>query len=588
MKMQIKEENRETYGKIVRLVLIALLITGTILTLLLGSYKYYRDVVIKSEQKDILNLVTTVSSQLEVYFKETDQYLLEILREPEFQEEFALVAKGEMDNIKLMELIHRTRGDEYMSLELIDEKGDILKAYTNNPQYVYRSGQDIEQAVKTRADVYYVDAKSDRSINIIHPVKSNGKMIGFVRLKVDAEYIYEIYLADYKSNQKGYISVKDANGILLLHPSKEDLGQNVVEARKNQYPNYDWSELEKVVEKQKNREAGIEIYHSIWPGEHLRVQKISAFTPCTIGDTFLIINLSLDYEETITNLEGIRNVTILISILLVVAFIIMIGYIYAVEIKKNKLTMEARYLNELNEKNALLMHQSRFAAMGEMLATIAHQLKQPLNALKISLYNIEDYHVLQESDEIYLKKLLASNHKFIDKMASTIDDFKFFFKPQDHNTAFNLYEAILFAIELNVARINYLEIEVDVTGDKDLQIKGESNVFSQVVLNLINNSIDVLKDKEKDRKIEISIEEKEEEISIIVTDNGGGVKGEMLEKMFEPYATTKGDQGTGLGLYISKNILREKFRGDLWLENINDGVKVQIILPKGGQYGHRK
>jgi signal transduction histidine kinase len=588
MKMQIKKENKETYRKIVKLVLIALLITGTILTLLFSSYKYYRDVVIRSEQKDILNLVTTVSSQLEVYFKETDQYLLEILQEPDFQEAFAMISKGETNNIKLMELLHRTHGDEYLSLELIDERGGILRVYTNNPQYAYQPGRDIEKAVETDADVYYVDAKIDRSVNIIHPVKSYGKTIGFVRLKVNAEYIYEVYLADYKSNQKGYISVKDANGILLLHPAKEDLGQDVVEARKNQYPSYDWSELEKIVEKQKNKETGVDVYHSIWPGERLRVQKISAFTPCNIGDTFLIINLSLDYEETITSLEGIRNVTILISILLVVAFIASIGYIYAVEIKKNKLMLETRYLNELNEKNALLMHQARFAAMGEMLATIAHQLKQPLNALKISLYNIEDYHVLQESDETYLKKLLASNHKFIDKMANTIDDFKFFFKPQDQNTAFNIYEAIQFAIDLNVARINYLEIEVNVTGDRDLQIKGESNVFSQVILNLVNNSIDELKDMKKDRRIDISIEEKEREIHIIVADNGGGVKDEILGRLFEPYATTKGDQGTGLGLYISKSILREKFNGDLWLENINDGVEVKIILPRGGQYEHRK
>ncbi len=587
MQRKINDSNKEAYNKIRKLILITISIMSIILLLFIGCYKYYKNMVVKSQENNILNLVTNISSQLELYFEEKDHYLKEILKQSQFQEEFIELIQGETNEVSLVALLYKLQNKEHISLELINKEGEILKVYTKDNQYEYKLGEDIKKAVKTQKDSYYVDTK-ERSINIIHPIKIKETVYGFIRMRIDASYIYDTYLEDYKLSEKGYITVKDKYARIILHPSNESIGEDVIKIRKKKYPNYDWSELENLVKRQKNKETGVGLYHSIWPEEDKRIKKISGFTPCKIGDTFLIISFSVGYKETIWNLKGITNVTIFISILLIITCIITILYIYRVEIKKNKLTLEMVYLNELKEKNALLMHQSKFAAMGEMLAMIAHQLKQPLNALKISLYNIDDYYSFKENDENYLKSLLSSNHKFIDKMAKTIDDFKFFFKPQRKDKDFNIYNAIAFAIDLNVARINQLEIEIKVQGNKDLKGNGESNIFSQVILNLLNNSIDALKNIKNKKCIYIAMREEENRIFIELIDNGGGIKKEVVNRIFEPYVTTKGENGTGLGLYISKIILKEKFNGDLWIENNKDGVKETIILPKGGQDECRK
>ncbi|MBS4534730.1 sensor histidine kinase [Clostridium sp. D2Q-14] len=579
METRIKESNKRFYYRIGRLIIIEIIIMAIILSIIIGSYNYYRSMVIKSEKNNIFNLVSTVSYQLELYFNTKDYYLKNIIEKSEFNSQFMGLIQGK-DSFPLIEVLYEIQRNEDISLELIDKEGKLLKAYTQDKGYNYEDSPDIERAVKYQKDIYYVDTEKSGSINIIHPIIIDGINQGFIRMKIDSDYIYETYLEDYKANDKGYISVKDRYGRLLLHPSNDDLGEEVVKARKSQYPNYDWSELETIVERQIDEESGVGEYHSIWPGEDKRVKKISGYTPAYIGDTFLIVNLSADYKEVISSLTNITRITVILSILMIISGIIMIIYIYTVESKKNKLLVESIYLNELKEKNALLMHQSKFAAMGEMLATIAHQLKQPLNALKISLYNIEDYYYLKENDEEYLKSLFTSNHKFIDKMAETIDDFKFFFKPQNNDNKFNIYDAIMFSIDLNISRINNLNIDIDIKVDKGIEIRGESNIFSQVFLNLINNSIDALSDIEGKRYLEIFMKPEEKNILIQLKDNGGGIRKDIKDKLFEPYVTTKKNKGTGIGLYISKIILKEKFNGNLIIDNTEVGVKVLVILEK--------
>ncbi|WP_026478476.1 sensor histidine kinase [Alkaliphilus transvaalensis] len=580
MKTDLLLLKKEFNKRIFKYVFLTFFIMGVLLSSLLFSHNYYKNMVIRSQQENILNIVTTVSAQLEDYFETKDNYLEAILKDSLFQGEFNELLKGFTKDVKLIDLMFKMGREEYTAIELIDREGNLLRSYTDDSDYNYNLGEDIVRTINTHNKVYFVETLGDLSINIIHPVKYDGELQGLVRMKINTDQIYRVYLANYQLNQKGYISLKDKEGRLFLHPSNESIGENVIKVRQRQYPDYDWRELEENVEKQMNRETGVGMYHSIWPGDDTRVKKISGFTPADIGDTFIILNFSVDYEETLISFTGITNATIIISILLILASIVIILYIFKVEIKRNELQVEAIYYEELREKNALIIHQSKFTAMGEMLATIAHQLKQPLNALKISLYNVEDFHRYDEKDEGYLNLLLESNHRLVDKIAKTIDDFKFFFKPQEESVNFNVMEAIEFSIELNKQRINSLDVQLDLQGQRQIEINGEGNVFSQVILNLINNSIDALKDVSLQRKIIINVFETETDVVIEISDNGGGICEEVMKNLFSPYITTKGEQGTGLGLYISRYIIREKFHGELLIENIEEGVLEKIIVPK--------
>lgn len=580
MNEAIKQLKKQSNFKIIKLIFYTLFIMVLILLLLIGSHNYYKKLEISNQQQNILNVVTTVAQQLEEFFKAKDEGLLEIINRPQFQQEYMALLAGNKPDATLMSLFFNLGSDELLAIELLDQAGDLVKTYSHSNQYSFKKDEDIQQAVKTQKAVYYADTKGERSINIIQPIEMDDLVRGFVRVKIDTNYINEIYLANYQLNRKGYISLKDSEGRLFLHPSEESIGENVIEVRRRQFPDYDWSGLAENVRRQLNRETGVGSYYSIWPGESTRIKKLSAFAPCNIGDTFIILNFSADYIETMTSFRGITNATVVISLLLIVTSIFIIFYIYRIEIKQNELALEAMYFDELKEKNALLLHQSKFAAMGEMLATIAHQLKQPLNALKLSIYNLEDYHTLKEDDQRYLETLLNSNHRLIDKIAKTIDDFQYFFKPQPPDHSFNLYEAIAFSIELNMVRINDLGVDIQIKGSRELVTKGESNIFSQVMLNLLNNSIDALKDQKGPREVVISLQEEKNQLVIELTDNGGGIQNEVLEKLFSPFVTSKGENGTGLGLYISRYIVREKFNGELTIENTPQGVKERIMLPK--------
>lgn len=580
MNEAIKQLKKQSNFKIIKLIFYTLFIMVLILLLLIGSHNYYKKLEISNQQQNILNVVTTVAQQLEEFFKAKDEGLLEIINRPQFQQEYMALLAGNKPDATLMSLFFNLGSDELLAIELLDQAGDLVKTYSHSNQYSFKKDEDIQQAVKTQKAVYYADTKGERSINIIQPIEMDDLVRGFVRVKIDTNYINEIYLANYQLNRKGYISLKDSEGRLFLHPSEESIGENVIEVRRRQFPDYDWSGLAENVRRQLNRETGVGSYYSIWPGESTRIKKLSAFAPCNIGDTFIILNFSADYIETMTSFRGITNATVVISLLLIITSIFIIFYIYRIEIKQNELALEAMYFDELKEKNALLLHQSKFAAMGEMLATIAHQLKQPLNALKLSIYNLEDYHTLKEDDQRYLETLLNSNHRLIDKIAKTIDDFQYFFKPQPPDHSFNLYEAIAFSIELNMVRINDLGVDIQIKGSRELVAKGESNIFSQVMLNLLNNSIDALKDQKGPREVVISLQEEKNQLVIELTDNGGGIQNEVLEKLFSPFVTSKGENGTGLGLYISRYIVREKFNGELTIENTPQGVKERIMLPK--------
>ncbi len=583
---QTKGLKRRFRNRIARVIAGTLLVMVIILVLLQSNYRYIQEKTIKSQQDNILNIVTTVADQMESYFETKDSYLLAIAEDSQFFTDFMALREGSTKDVRLVELLYRMGSREYISIELIDSRGALLRAYTDSPNYKYQFGEDVIRGINTHNTIYFVDTLGDRSINLLQPIKREGELYGFIRMQLDSDYLYDTYMADYQLNQKGYISIKDKDGRLLLHPSLEYLGEEVVEVRRRQYPDYDWSELENLVKIQIQKQSGVGVYHSVWPGDGTRVKKINGFTPCNIGDTFIILNFSIDYLETMHSFESITEATVFIAILLVIMSLLTIIYIYIVELKRNELALEAIYFKELKEKNAIIMHQAKFAAMGEMTATIAHQLKQPLNALKISLYNIEDYHLLGEDDRIYLNSLFKSNRRLVDKISKTIDDFKFFFKPQSSSMVFKVKEAVEFALELNVERLNYLEIKANISGDIEARINGESNVLAQVLLNLINNAIDALATTEGIKVIEVQLQDREEAVIVQLQDTGGGVQEDIMAKLFEPYVSTKGESGTGLGLYISKYILREKFDGELTIENTDTGLRATINIPKHSGEGH--
>jgi len=239
-----------------------------------------------------------------------------------------------------------------------------------------------------------------------------------------------------------------------------------------------------------------------------------------------------------------------------------------------------RQKDELIEKNrGIMIYKSRLAAMGEMIASIAHQWRQPLSRLNLIVGNIEDAYNYGELEEVYFKEQILKTQSIIQDMSSIIEEFLYFFNPKNETIKFNLSKTINTSIEMLRDRLAINEIQTRVYCDETIELEGYLSQLSQVLLNIVNNAIDALKGISGDRLIEFNAYEHESDIVLEISDNGGGVLNENLEKIFTSYFSTKEKgEGTGIGLYISKVIIERNFNGLLIAENSNNGLKISIRM----------
>ena len=230
------------------------------------------------------------------------------------------------------------------------------------------------------------------------------------------------------------------------------------------------------------------------------------------------------------------------------------------------------------DQERLLIQQSRLAAMGEMIGNIAHQWHQPLNALTLVLANLKDAYEYQELDKPYLDAAVAKGQQMIQRMSSTIDDFRNFFKPNKVKQRFRVCDAVEEAIKLVSHGFNNHNIEIELEKSRaSCEVMGYPNEFSQVVLNALSNAKDAIVEKNSSGKVRIGVEAGADSATVSIRDNGGGVPDEILGKVFDPYFTTK-EKGTGIGLYMSKMIM-DHMDGGISLRNIEGGAEVLLTLP---------
>ena len=231
------------------------------------------------------------------------------------------------------------------------------------------------------------------------------------------------------------------------------------------------------------------------------------------------------------------------------------------------------------EHERLLIQQSRLAAMGEMIGNIAHQWRQPLNALGLLLANIQDSYTYKEMDQESLEKNVASGQRMIQKMSSTIDDFRNFFRPNKEKESFSLDRAVKNAMSLVEHSLANNAITVSIESGGDIRVYGFPNEFSQVLLNIVTNAKEAILERKKEGgTIEISWGCDEGVAWTRIRDNAGGIPDAIRPKIFDPYFTTK-EKGTGIGLYMSKMIM-DHMEGHIAASNSGEGAEFKLTLPR--------
>ncbi len=254
------------------------------------------------------------------------------------------------------------------------------------------------------------------------------------------------------------------------------------------------------------------------------------------------------------------------------------------ELEKINATLENRIKKELAEsrrKDFMLIQQGRQAAMGEMIANIAHQWRQPLNAIGLIIQNMQEAYEYGEMDKEYLDAKVKQSMEIILYMSDTINDFRDFFKPEKIATTFNPKRVLEKSISFVEDTIKKANISIEYKPAKeDIIAFGFANEYAQVILNLISNAKDALiKRQIKNAKIKITLCELNNKSCLSISDNAGGIDEKIKDKIYEPYFSTKEKgEGTGLGLYMSKTIIEKIEGGTLHFENTDEGAKFTVIL----------
>jgi len=246
--------------------------------------------------------------------------------------------------------------------------------------------------------------------------------------------------------------------------------------------------------------------------------------------------------------------------------------------------LESKIEEELQkqvEQDRVLEQQAKMAAMGEMMDAVAHQWKQPLNALTM-------YETLLKSDfkdgivdQAYIDRFLDDTTMQINHMVNTLDEFRDFFRPNQKHEIFAFKDSIASVLRLVKDEFlkNHITVNVDV--QSDICFEANENEIKHLVLNIINNSKDAFNEQNiEERLITITATRtNDKHVTIEFIDNAGGIPEHIIDKVFRPNVTTKAaDKGTGIGLYMSMQIAN-KHHGNLKVNNVDHGACFTLTLP---------
>lgn len=268
-----------------------------------------------------------------------------------------------------------------------------------------------------------------------------------------------------------------------------------------------------------------------------------------------------------------------------VGFIVLIfGYRHYVINKLNK-ELRQKFKEEFErsrEKDKVIFHQSKLISMGEMIENIAHQWRQPLSQVNSAVLVIDDQLYRHKIQDDTIEKKLLEIEDLTKYMSKTIDDFRNFFDIDKEKEYFLLNELVKKSINMVEPVLSVKNIDIITIFEDTVVCHGYPNELQQVIVVILNNAKDALIQNEvQNPMIRANIKQEDKYIYITICDNGGGIKGDIIDKIFEPYFTTKQKpQGNGIGLYLSKIIIEDSLNGELKVKNTEAGVCFEIMLRK--------
>lgn len=576
------KKNKKTLIAAIPLFLIVILVFAGF-----GVWKKYRDTLMQNQEEQMLLTTRILSENMAMSTEEYEESLSFLAKTAEnrSQDEAKQLYREFID----------TQTSFITNLYLEDEQGKLSES-VKDVQIV--SSQLLTQS--SAKNSIYMEKDTDGKIyNVYKRVLKDGRKIC---LMIDAEKYYQKLISGIHIGTNGYIVVKDAEGTIIMHPKKEQWGIPVIAGRKKMYPDLDYSSLEKMIEDQKKRKEGISHYYSYWwtNEERPRVQKISAYSPVQIGDSFWVVSAVIDYDDLYEPIaEGfLKMVCIFVGILLAAGIaVVLFGRVMR---DMRRAVREINDLKELNEQlekmhrsEQSIAHQQRLQIMGTMTGGIAHEFNNFLTPIMgyAELLMMELPEGSEEQDsakEIYeasekakdvVRQISSLSRKNVETVYKNISIKKFMTRAE------RMMESVC-------TPLIHMESEFRVDDEK---ILGNATQLNQVLLNVCVNAVHAIGKNQGNIRISCHSEEKEKlaqgvieklsdvwkkYIHIQVKDNGCGMDKETLRQIFDPFFTTKkGGEGTGLGLALAEQIITSH-KGYIYAESKKgEGSTFHIYLP---------
>lgn len=407
----------------------------------------------------------------------------------------------------------------------------------------------------------YFDLDLDEDVfSYSRAIYVDGRFIGVAGADITANDMVEV-VGNMKLYASGYSALLDENFEYILYPDEQPAEEQLEVSAK----------LKKRLERETSPSSGTMSYTLAKTG------KILGYSQLDNGWTLIIT------QPKSEAFSPIHSLGIALSILAVLLALVLIASLSGFSIP---LLKKQSFLEEENrEKEILLTYQARQAKIGEMTGNITHQWKQPLNTINLILANLLDSYHFGALDENKLQKSVSKVETIVERMSETITDFSDFLKPSKEKIPFDSRDCIKSAISLMEESINKEQISVKEFYDGDTVGFGYPNELIHVIFNLLTNARDAIVSAAPPvRTITIQTRRKQGQLDIIIINEGDPIEADILERLFEPYFTTKPEaEGTGLGLYISREIIEQRMEGRLFIENIPGGVQCRIELPVRGE-----
>ena len=551
--------------------------------LILEKAKYPKIIALAAIfQATPLVLLTTKDSGIDSFNKFENKKLMRTKDDGSEVSLKAMLSASKIDLKSITQVEH-----SHNIYDLIEKRVDIISAYTSKAPYILQKEQ-IKYNIFYPKD-YGFDMYSDFLITNID--KYNN----------DYNIVEKFKKASLKGWEYAYNNIEKSVDIIFEKYNTQNLSKDELIFEANELKKLSYLNISRLGDmKQEKVQRIYDLYNVMgYINSEFKIDNFIGYDKKSRLEKWLY----LKFEEHF-------GLSLLWKILLII-FIIIGIFVYRqyfiiklnkrlknlVNIKTNRLKimnkkLAIRIKKELDkhqEKDRILAQQQKMVAMGQMIENIAHQWRQPLSVISTSASGLK---LKKQLNILEDEELIKSIDKIVDTakyLSDTIDDFRYFFKPQKDKTKFSLAKNIEKSLSFLEATLkeNSIKVEFDY---EDIDIIAYETELIQVFINIINNSKDAFIEKKiEDRVIFISIKKFPNRILIEIKDNAGGVEEDILDKVFEPYFTTKHQyNGTGIGLYMSNQIIKTHLNGDIFMKNCSfkyknieqKGVITTIVLPK--------